>query len=87
MVWDHNRDLMYQQASTILEDPEAAKYIWGIGFHWYETWTGAGMNFENLRLVHAPSRPKTWCLPKAALRASILLSWTTGRWVKNMVIR
>ncbi|RFZ83483.1 glycosyl hydrolase [Mucilaginibacter terrenus] len=53
IVWDHNRDLMYQRASTILEDPAASKYIWGIGFHWYETWTGAGQNFENVRLTHA----------------------------------
>jgi glucosylceramidase len=52
IVWDHNRDLMYQRASTILEDPAAAKYVWGVGYHWYETWTGAGMNFENERLVH-----------------------------------
>lgn len=35
MAWDHNRDLVYQRASTILGDPEAAKYVWGIGFHWY----------------------------------------------------
>ncbi|WP_374949961.1 glycoside hydrolase family 30 beta sandwich domain-containing protein [Mucilaginibacter sp.] len=52
IVWDHNRDLLYQRASTILEDPAAAKYIWGIGFHWYETWTGAGQNFDALRLTH-----------------------------------
>ncbi|MDB5142928.1 MAG: glycosyl hydrolase [Mucilaginibacter sp.] len=52
IVWDHNRDLLYQRASTIFEDPEAAKYVWGIGFHWYETWTGAGPNFEATRLVH-----------------------------------
>lgn len=52
IVWDHNRDLLYQQASTILEDPAAAKYIWGIGFHWYETWTGAGMAFDNTRRTH-----------------------------------
>lgn len=53
IVWDHNRDLLYQRATTILEDPAAAKYVWGIGFHWYETWTGAGQNFENTRLTHA----------------------------------
>ena len=35
IAWDHNRDWMYQRASTLLNDPEAAKYIWGIGFHWY----------------------------------------------------
>jgi glucosylceramidase len=52
IVWDHNRDLLYQRASTILEDPAAAKYVWGIGFHWYETWTGAGQNFESTRLTH-----------------------------------
>jgi len=52
ICWDHNRDLLYQQASTILEDPAAAKYIWGIGFHWYETWTGGPMLFDNLKLVH-----------------------------------
>ncbi|MBS7566876.1 glycoside hydrolase family 30 protein [Mucilaginibacter sp. Bleaf8] len=51
IAWDHNRDLMYQRASTVLEDPEAAKYVWGIGYHWYETWTGGAMRFENEKLV------------------------------------
>lgn len=52
IAWDHNRDLMYQRASVILNDPAAAKYVWGIGFHWYETWTGGPMQFDNLRLVN-----------------------------------
>jgi len=52
IIWDHNRDLLYQRASTFLEDPEAAKYVWGIGFHWYETWSNAGPQFENVRLTH-----------------------------------
>jgi len=51
IIWDHNRDLLYQRASTVLEDAAAAKYVWGVGFHWYETWTGAGMAFENTRRV------------------------------------
>jgi len=51
ICWDHNRDQIYQQASTILNDKEAAKYIWGIGYHWYETWTGSAMQFNNVRLV------------------------------------
>lgn len=49
--WDHNRDLIYQRASILLGDARAAQYIWGIGFHWYETWTGSGMQFENLKRV------------------------------------
>ena len=51
ICWDHNRDLIYQRASVLLNDPDAAKYIWGIGFHWYEPWTGSAMQFDNLRLV------------------------------------
>ncbi len=52
IAWDHNRDLLFQRASTVLDDPEAAKYVWGIGYHWYETWTGSGMLFDNERRVH-----------------------------------
>jgi glucosylceramidase len=51
IAWDHNRDFIYQTASTILNDPEAAKYVWGIGYHWYETWTGSSMLFDNERKV------------------------------------
>jgi len=48
VVWDHNRDLINHRANTIFEDPEAAKYAWGIGFHWYETWAGGTPMFSNL---------------------------------------
>lgn len=51
IAWDHNRDLIFQRASTILADAAAAKYVWGIGFHWYETWTGSNMQFDNLKKV------------------------------------
>jgi glucosylceramidase len=51
IVWDHNRDLIYQRASTMLNDQEAAKYVWGVGFHWYEPWTGGDMQFNNLLRV------------------------------------
>ncbi len=48
VVWDHNRDLINHRANTIFEDEEAAKYAWGIGFHWYETWAGGDPMFSNL---------------------------------------
>ena len=51
IIWDHNRDLIYQYASTILNDPEAAKYVWGTGIHWYETWTKSQPLFTNERLL------------------------------------
>jgi len=52
IVWDHNRDLIYQRAQTYFNDPETAKYIWGIGFHWYEDWSGGTPMYENLRRVY-----------------------------------
>ena len=51
-VWDHNRDLMTQRATTILNDPEANKYVWGVGFHWYENWSGGDPMFENVGVVN-----------------------------------
>ncbi|HEU4607288.1 MAG TPA: glycoside hydrolase family 30 protein, partial [Chitinophagaceae bacterium] len=51
IVWDHNRDLVYQRASTLFSDPEAAKYAWGLGFHWYEDWSGGDQMFDNIALV------------------------------------
>jgi glucosylceramidase len=47
IAWDHNRTLMYERARVMLDDPAAAKYIWGVGFHWY-----ANDSYDNVRLVH-----------------------------------
>lgn len=46
IIWDHNRGVMYQRAKVAFDDPEASKYIWGTGFHWY-----TGNHFENVKLV------------------------------------
>jgi glucosylceramidase len=45
--WDHNRGQFYQRASTLLNDPAAARYFWGFGFHWYIEDV-----FENVQRVH-----------------------------------
>ncbi len=47
IIWDHNRDQIVRRARVAYSDPEASKYIWGTGFHWY----GEHM-FENLQLHH-----------------------------------
>ena len=52
VVWDHNRDLISDRANTIFEDLEASKYAWGIGFHWYETWTGGLPKYDNLKNIY-----------------------------------
>jgi glucosylceramidase len=47
IVWDHNRDLMVERAAVAYSDPEASKYIWGTGFHWY-----GPDKFDNVQIVH-----------------------------------
>ena len=47
IIWDHNRTMMYQRAAAVLDDPDAAKFVWGVGFHWY-----VDDAFENVRRVH-----------------------------------
>lgn len=47
VIWDHNRDLMVERAGTVFADPEAAKYVWGTGFHWY-----GEDHFDHVQLVH-----------------------------------
>ncbi|PTX96485.1 glycoside hydrolase family 30 protein [Opitutus sp. ER46] len=76
IVWDHNRTWMYQRAQVILDDPAAAKYVWGVGFHWY---TDDG--HANTRLVRE-AYPKTHLLFTEACNypydRAKLGDWTLG---------
>ncbi|OIN91419.1 MAG: glucosylceramidase [Comamonadaceae bacterium CG1_02_60_18] len=47
VIWDHNRDHLVERASTVYSDPDAAKYVWGAGFHWY-----GEPHFEQVQLTH-----------------------------------
>jgi glucosylceramidase len=81
IAWDHNRDLLYHRASTILSDPAAAKYVWGIGFHWYETWTGGNMQFNNVRRVYESFPDKNLIFTEGCKERFNLASindWTLG---------
>ena len=59
ILWDHNRDLIFQRAQTYFKDPAVQKYAWGIGFHWYEDWSGGTPMYENIKRVHEawPDKP------------------------------
>lgn len=73
IAWDHNRDLLYQRASTLLSDKKAAAYIWGIGFHWYEIWNG-GRQYENVKRVAEAFPGKNLLLTEAC---NYPFSWET----------
>ncbi len=47
LTWDHNRDQLFEWIKPTMDDPEAAKYLWGTAFHWY-----VADKFSNLQAVH-----------------------------------
>jgi glucosylceramidase len=47
VIWDHNRDLMLERARVVYTDPEAARFVWGTGFHWY-----GPEDFDHVQQVH-----------------------------------
>ena len=89
IAWDHNRDLIYQRVSTILADPEAARYVWGIGFHWYEPWSGGSMMFDNVRLVREtfPTKPLLFTEGTPdTYKADDLHAWRLGEYYGKSMI-
>lgn len=88
-VWDHNRDLLSQRASAVLDDPEAAKYVWGVGFHWYEKWSGGESMFENVAKVHEMYPDKNLLFTEGCVEKfdySKLQLWANGeRYGESMI--
>jgi len=81
IAWDHNRDLIYQRVSTILADPKAAQYVWGIGFHWYEPWSGGDQMFDNVKLVNETFPDKKLIFTEGCVdsfKAEDLHNWRLG---------
>jgi glucosylceramidase len=81
IAWDHNRDMIYERASAIMSDPDAAKYVWGFGFHWYETWRGEGMMFGNVQKVYNAYPTKNLIFTEGSIenfRPDSLNNWAIG---------
>jgi glucosylceramidase len=84
MIWDHNRGLLYQRAAAVYSDPEAAKYVWGAGFHWY-----VGDHFENVRLVRDAFPDKELVFTEgteATFHPDSLLEWKWGEFFGRSII-
>jgi glucosylceramidase len=47
VVWDHNRDRLVERASVVYADAQAARFVWGAGFHWY-----GEDHFEQVQQLH-----------------------------------
>lgn len=82
IIWDHNRDEMFRRASVVLNDPDAAKYVWGTGFHWY----GEDC-FENVQRVHDAFPDKHLIFTEGCQEGGPHIgSWKTGeRYARSII--
>ena len=46
IIWDHNKERVYQRAKKTMEDKTVYDRVWAVGHHWY-----CGEHFDSLRLV------------------------------------
>ncbi len=47
IVWDHNKERVYDRAKQIFQSEAVRERVWGVGHHWY-----SGDHFDGMRLVH-----------------------------------
>lgn len=47
IIWDHNKERVYDRAKEVLSSPAVESRVWAVGHHWY-----SGDHFDALRLVH-----------------------------------
>ena len=54
MIWDHNKERVYERMRDSFSVPGAAEDIWGVAFHWY-----SGDHFEGLDMAREafPDKP------------------------------
>jgi glucosylceramidase len=79
--WDHNRDIIVERASTMLNDPKASEHLWGIANHWY-----VSEAFENMSVVHDLFPDKHLIFTEGCIEGGPKpLAWHTGeRYGRNM---
>jgi len=82
IIWDHNRDRMFERAKLVLDDPNAAQYIWGVGFHWY-----CGDHFDNVQMTHEAYPDKHLIFTEGCQEGGPHLgSWDTGeRYARSII--
>ena len=80
--WDHNRDRIEARAAALFGDPEAAKYFWGLGVHWY-----VSDDYAASARVHAAFPDKAIVFTEGCVEKGAKLgAWEPGeRYARNMI--
>jgi glucosylceramidase len=82
IIWDHNRDLIVERVRVAYDDPAAARYIWGAGFHWYMQ-----DKFDNIQVVHDAWPDKQLLFTEGCQEGGPHIGdWTLGeRYARSMI--
>lgn len=71
IIWDHNKERIYDRAKTILSSKAVNDRVWAVGHHWY-----TGDHFDGLRLVqeqlHKPNICTEFCSSLAMTKDDLL---------------
>lgn len=80
--WDHNRDILFDRAKTLLEDHKTNPYVWGIAHHWY-----VSEAFENISKIHDLYPDKHYIFTEGCIEGGPKPgAWDTGlRYARNMM--
>jgi glucosylceramidase len=82
VIWDHNRDLMVERARVVYADAEAARHVWGTGFHWY-----GPEHFDHVQQVHDAWPDKHLLFTESCQEGGPHIgSWDVGeRYARNVI--
>lgn len=73
LVWDHNKERVFERGATVFSDPQASKFVWGTAFHWY-----SGDHFEGLSLLHEKYPDKGLIFTEGCLSKPESEDWSKG---------
>lgn len=62
MIWDHNRERVYDRARDSFAVPGAREDIWGMAYHWY-----SGDHYAGLDMIHEAFPEKALILSEISL--------------------
>lgn len=66
LIWDHNKERVYDRSKVVYDDKEASKYVWGTAFHWY-----SGDHFETLEMVRKQYPDKKLIFTEGCVEAKV----------------
>jgi glucosylceramidase len=82
IIFDHNKNIIVERADGVLSDSEAAKYVWGVGYHWYR-----GEHFDKLDQLNGKYPDKKLLFTEGCIMHGPRIgAWDTGEQYGHNII-